>query len=83
MRGGAFLKRKEHHRRYRVFLQRLRQARLESGFRQEDVRNAIGAYQSYMSKIESGERRIDIIELEELATIYKKTITYFLPKRRH
>jgi hypothetical protein len=32
-----------------------------------------------MSKIESGERRLDIVELQELATVYKKPITYFLP----
>jgi hypothetical protein len=31
-----------------------------------------------MSKVESGERRPDIIELEELANIYKKPIAYFL-----
>jgi len=62
-------------------LQRLRQARLEAGLRQEDVRNRIGAYQSYMSKIESGERRIDIIELEELAAIYGKPFEYFFSQR--
>jgi transcriptional regulator with XRE-family HTH domain len=72
------LKRKEHQRLYRVFLEKLRQARIDAGLRQEDVRQLIGAYQSYLSKIESGERRLDIIELRELATIYKKPIAYFL-----
>jgi transcriptional regulator with XRE-family HTH domain len=72
------LKRKEHQRRYSVFLKRLRKARIDAGLRQDDVRATIGAYQSYMSKIESGERRLDIIELQELAKLYKKPITYFL-----
>ena len=31
-----------------------------------------------MSKVESGERRLDIVELKELADIYKKPLTYFL-----
>lgn len=56
----------------------MRQARLESGLRQEDVRKKIGVYQSYMSKIESGERRIDVVELQELAALYKKPINYFV-----
>ena len=72
------MKRKEHQRRYSVFLKRLRKARIDAGLRQDDVRATIGAYQSYMSKIESGERRLDIIELQELAKLYKKPITYFL-----
>ena len=54
------------------------QARLDANLRQEDVRTMIGTYQTYVSKIESGERRLDIIELDELAKIYKKPITYFL-----
>jgi len=34
--------------------------------------------QSYISKIERGERRIDIAELKELAKIYKKSINFFV-----
>jgi transcriptional regulator with XRE-family HTH domain len=60
----------------------LRQARLDAGLRQEDVRRSIGGvYQSYISKIESGERRIDFVELAELAALYKKPLTYFLSEK--
>jgi len=62
----------------RGLLKRLRRARLDAGLRQEDVRRQIGTYESYVSKIESGERRVDIVELEELAKIYRKTIVFFL-----
>jgi transcriptional regulator with XRE-family HTH domain len=75
---GLTLKPREHQRRYAAFLKRLRQARMDAGLRQEDVRERIGEYQSYMSKVESGERRLDIIELQELANIYKKPLDYFL-----
>jgi len=34
--------------------------------------------QSYISKIERVERRVDIAELKELAKIYKKDINYFV-----
>ena len=66
------LKRREHQRRYDRFLERLRQARANAGLRQEDVRVKIGTYQTYMSKVESGERRLDIIELQQLADVYER-----------
>lgn len=41
----------------------LRQARLEAGLRQEEVARRLGQPQSFVSKYESGERRLDIAEL--------------------
>jgi len=32
-----------------------------------------------LHKIESGERRVDVLELSELATIYRKPLGFFLP----
>ncbi|MDD5042864.1 MAG: helix-turn-helix domain-containing protein, partial [Candidatus Omnitrophica bacterium] len=34
--------------------------------------------QSYVSKIEAGQRRLDVVQLSELAAVYKKNLTYFL-----
>jgi len=31
-----------------------------------------------MSKCESGERRIDVVELEDFARLYRKPISFFL-----
>ncbi len=33
--------------------------------------------QSYISKCESGERRVDIVELIDFAAIYNKSLDYF------
>ncbi len=63
---------------YQWMLIRLRKARAEAGLTQEIASKMIGKPQSYISKCESGERRIDPIELAELAKLYKKNITYFL-----
>ena len=42
---------------YLEMLKRLRQARKDAGLRQVDVAAALGRYQSYVNKIETGERR--------------------------
>ncbi len=33
--------------------------------------------QSFVSKLESGERRVDFVELQALAKIYKKPLSFF------
>jgi transcriptional regulator with XRE-family HTH domain len=43
--------------------QLLREARIAAGLRQADVAAQLGEPQSYVSKYESGERRLDIVEL--------------------
>jgi len=63
---------------YRNVLEKLKKARLNAGLKQSDVAKKLKKPQSYISKIERGERRVDIAELKELAKIYKKDITYFV-----
>lgn len=65
-------------REYEWFLGRLRKARMESNLMQTDVAKKLGKPQSYISKVESGERRIDVMELKKIADIYKKKIDFFL-----
>lgn len=48
--------------RKKLLLQTLKNARLEAGMRQVDVALALSRPQSYIAKIESGERKIDLIE---------------------
>lgn len=62
---------------YQAFLTRLRAARLETGLTQAEVAQRLQVPQSFISKSESGERRLDVIELTEFAAIYKKPLTYF------
>jgi transcriptional regulator with XRE-family HTH domain len=63
---------------YRKVIERLKKARQEAGLKQTEVAEKLGRPQSYISKIERGERRIDITELKQLAKIYKKDINYFV-----
>jgi len=65
--------------RYQIFLGKLHQARLEAGFTQLEVAQRLGKPQSYISKCESGERRVDFIELLDFSKQYKKPLEYFVP----
>jgi len=63
---------------HKFLVERLKKARIEAGLDQTSVAKLLGKTQSYVSKIESGQRRIDVIQLKNLAKIYKKLIDYFL-----
>ena len=65
---------------YKAFLGRLRQARIAAGLTQAEVATRLGRPQSYVSKCESGERRVDVIELGGFARIYRKSLLFFLDK---
>lgn len=63
---------------YAEIIERLKKARLEASLRQEDVAKKLDRPQSYISRVESGEYRLDVIEIKKLAKIYKKDVNYFL-----
>ena len=63
---------------YKSIIKRLKIARVEAGLKQGDVASRLNKPQSYISKIERGERRVDAAELKELAIILKKDVNYFL-----
>ena len=44
----------------------LRQVRVEAGLTQEQLAERLGRPQSFVSKYETGERRLDILELREV-----------------
>lgn len=63
---------------HKYLVKQLKNARKEIGLDQSEVADLLGKTQSYISKIESGQRRIDVIQLKELAKIYKKDIKFFI-----
>lgn len=62
----------------KYLVEQLKKAREEVGMDQSTIAKLLGKTQSYISKIESGQRKIDVIQLKEFAKIYKKDITYFV-----
>lgn len=67
-----------HSKEYQTVLSQLKKARIEADLKQEKVAKILKKPQSYISKIERGERRLDITELKKLADIYKKSVDYFV-----
>lgn len=67
-----------HSARYRRFVLRLREARRDAGLSQVEVARALRKPQSFVSKCESGERRVDVVELHDFARLYRKPIGFFL-----
>jgi transcriptional regulator with XRE-family HTH domain len=52
---------------YRKLTELLVQARRKSGLTQQEVADALKTHQSYVAKVEGGERRIDVVEFVEMA----------------
>lgn len=68
---------------YRRFLQRLKAAREDAKLTQVQVSKKLAKdlkrklHQSFVAKCESGERRVDVTELQAFARIYKKPLSFF------
>lgn len=58
----------------------LKKSRLEAGLDQAEVARLLGKTQSHISRIEAGQRRLDIVQLKEFARIYKKPLDFFIKK---
>lgn len=63
---------------HKYLIERLKKARVEADMEQSEVAKQLGKTQSYVSKIEIGQRRIDVIQLKEFAKIYKKDLEFFI-----
>lgn len=72
--------RRQHTPRYKLMLKRLRRVRRENGLTQAEVARALGTTQAYVSKSESGERRLDAMELYDFARIYGAPLETLLPE---
>ena len=63
---------------HKYTVEQLKKARLEAGLDQAEVAKLLGKTQPHISKIEAGQRRLDITQLKEFAQIHKKKHSFFL-----
>ena len=67
-------------REYRFFLASLRRAREKTGLSQEGLAKRLGETQSFVSKVERGERRLDVVELRAFCRALKIPFPDFVTK---
>ena len=63
---------------YSHLVDQLKKARKQKRLKQSDVARKLIRTQSYISKIESGQLRLDIVQLKEISRLYKKQLDFFI-----
>jgi len=61
-----------------AFQELLRQTRVDAVLSQVELARSLGRSQSFVSKYESGERRLDVLELKEVCTALGISVTTFV-----
>jgi transcriptional regulator with XRE-family HTH domain len=65
-------------REYAVFCRLLRETRERAGITQVELAEKIGETQSYVSKVERGERRLDLVQLQAFCQVMKISLAAFV-----
>lgn len=63
---------------HKDLINKLKGARAETCISQEDVAQKLGRTQSFISKLENGQIKVDALLLKQLTKIYRKDFKYFL-----
>lgn len=78
--GGSSTKKSQHTKDYKRLIEELKAARKEADYTQLEAAKALGKHAPFISKIESGERRIDVLELSILCRLYGIKMTKIIRK---
>jgi len=63
---------------HKAIVERLKEARRETGLTQVEVAKKLGKTQSYVAKIESGQRRFDVVQLKAFAILCNRPLDFFV-----
>lgn len=67
-----------HRTEYAVLLRLIREHRKRAGLTQAQCSDALGRPQSFMSDVERGARRLDVVQLRDLCRIFKTDLLAFV-----
>lgn len=62
------------------FLTLMRQLRIDAGMRQVDLARKLGEPQSFVSRYESGDRRLDVLELRHICAVLGVSLAAFVER---
>lgn len=65
-------------REYKAMLELLRTARLDAGFTQDQLAERLDEPQSFVSKVEHGDRRVDLVELHTILAVLGQSLQDFV-----
>lgn len=68
------MQKSQHTEQYRRLMLELKVARVRTGMTQVEASKKLKSYKTYISKVEAGERKIDLIELSEICQLYGITV---------
>ncbi len=68
------MEKSQHTSRYCKLLLELKLARIRAGMTQIEAATKLKTYKTYVSKVEQGERKLDVVELADLCKLYKVTV---------
>ncbi|WP_459556771.1 helix-turn-helix domain-containing protein [Lacunimicrobium album] len=63
---------------YEALLELLKELRKQSGLSQIDLAAKLGQTQSFVSKVERGDRRLDVIQLRTICHVLGQTLPKFV-----
>ncbi len=63
-----------------IFLKLLKQCRIESGLTQDDFAKALARPQSFVSDVERGLRRLDLIQLRDICQVLGISLSSFVQR---
>ena len=66
---------------HKSLVEKLKIARIESNISQEELAKKLNRTQSFISKLENGQVKVNAILLAELSKLYKKSVNYFLEEK--
>ena len=64
---------------YDAFRRRLIEARESAHLTQRQAAERLGQPQSFVAQSETGERRVDVVELSRFARLYGRPLAWFFP----
>lgn len=67
-----------HRNEYRVLLRLVKERRLRAGLTQAECSAALGRSQSFMSDVERGVRRLDLVQLRDLCLVLETNLLKFV-----